>query len=117
MKANCDNPSCKSIVDTNKIHIIRYDKVTDYKMHFCTENCDIVHKYIFDKNERYNFHKIADIWKKQIEKDFRAFYDYMPESYFKFFIKEKEIYKKNTEDKIVTAILNDSRIGSRMGQY
>lgn len=29
MKANCDNPSCKSIVDTNKIHIIRYDKVTD----------------------------------------------------------------------------------------
>lgn len=54
------------------------------KLYFCSDNCDISHKFIFNKDERRNFHRIADVWKKSIEKNFRKFYDFMPEPFFNF---------------------------------
>lgn len=84
MKIKCNNPVCEQMIYTNKSHITRIHKESGCKLYFCSDECDVSHKYIFNKNERYYFHKIADVWKKSIEKNFRKFYDFMPEHFFNF---------------------------------
>ena len=82
MLIKCNNPACDKKIDTNKSHTIRYD--SGVKLYFCSDACDISYKYIFDFKNKSDFHKIADAWKKVIEKNFRKFYDFMPEFYFNF---------------------------------
>lgn len=96
MTFKCNNPACDIKIDTNKPHIIRYDKQTNCKLYFCSDGCDMSMKFMFDKKERLGFHKIANVWKKKIEKDLRAFYDFMPETYFDF-MKTEDIKEKIVE--------------------
>lgn len=84
MEIKCNNPSCEKTINIDKAHITRIHKESDCKLYFCSDNCDISHKFMFDRNERKYFHSIADSWKKPIEKNFRKFYDFMPESFFDF---------------------------------
>jgi len=104
MLIKCNNPACDKKIDTNKSHTIRYDRISGCKLYFCSDMCNISHKFIFNKNERPYFHKIADCWKKVIEKDFRKFYDFMPDSFFNFLepikvVKERPLMEELEEKK------------------
>jgi len=84
MKIKCNNPVCNKEVNTDKSHITRVDKESGCKLYFCSDECDISHKFLFNRQQKRYFHQMADVWKKSIEKSFREFYDFMPATFFDF---------------------------------
>jgi hypothetical protein len=84
----CDNFNCRK--EIKKVPHVKYDEFSGLKLYFCSDDCNMFWWFFCNIKDRHRIPYIHRGWIPSLEKNFRKFYDFMPEKFFDF-LKKKEV--------------------------